>query len=160
MTGQYQCSILTLNDLERLSCALSGVLKAGDVVFLQGPLGVGKSSLTRFLLQQMGYKGVVLSPTYGLVHSYDCVSPAVHHFDLYRLHDLDELVAIGAQDFFSSDSICVIEWPDLLVEWGVEPSWVFHLSFNRSDGSRQCIIESSSLAITTIQQSMVNHNEA
>lgn len=159
MAMQYPCSIVTLDDLERLACVLSALLRPADTVFLHGPLGVGKSSLVRFLLRKIGHNGVVPSPTYGLVHSYAHVSPPLHHFDLYRLHDLDELAAIGAQDFFSSDAVCVVEWPDLLLEWGINPSWIVHLSFDKNNTSRYCVVESSSSAIKLLEQLMVEYEK-
>lgn len=84
----------------------------GMVVFLEGDLGAGKTTLSKGLLKAWGYKGNVTSPTFSLLESYVLKRFEVHHFDLYRLESADELEMIGARELFSSQSICLVEWPD------------------------------------------------
>lgn len=115
---------------------LAAVLRVGDVLFLEGDLGTGKTFLSQALVKGLGFTGKVLSPTYSLVQSYEValrqhtsLQPSaqqtalnstdnpqlpkltpLHHFDLYRLADSEELEYIGIRDYFDS-SVCIIEWP-------------------------------------------------
>jgi len=84
----------------------------GGVIYLQGTLGMGKTTLSRAIIQSMGWAGPVKSPTYTLVESYSTGSIDVNHFDLYRLADPEELEYIGFNDFLGDQSINLIEWPE------------------------------------------------
>lgn len=87
-------------------------LAPGDIVFLQGDLGAGKTTLVRGLLQGLGHEQHVKSPTFTLVEPYHINDNDIYHFDLYRLNEASELEDIGFRDYLSPNSICLIEWPE------------------------------------------------
>jgi tRNA threonylcarbamoyladenosine biosynthesis protein TsaE len=98
---------------EAAGAAVAGVLasRPGAVVFLDGDLGAGKTTLARGLLRALGVGGTVRSPTYTLIEPYMIGDRSVVHMDLYRLADPDEWWALGLDSYPPDSSLWLVEWP-------------------------------------------------
>lgn len=96
---------------QHFGALLGALLRAGDVVLLQGDLGAGKTALTQGIGIGMGVRGVINSPTFTILKEYAGRLP-LYHFDLYRIDDPDEVYSLGFEDYLSGDGACVVEWAE------------------------------------------------
>lgn len=106
-------TLLNEQETELFGAELWRVLPEKCLVFLNGDLGAGKTTLTRGVLRAAGHQGAVKSPTYTLVEEYTVAGRKVFHFDLYRVKDPEELEWIGIRDYLEQQSLCFIEWSEL-----------------------------------------------
>jgi tRNA threonylcarbamoyladenosine biosynthesis protein TsaE len=90
--------------------ALARVVRAGDVITLSGPLGVGKTALARGFIEALGHSGEVPSPSFAIVQPYEDLNPPVWHVDLYRIEDRSEIEELGLDA--AADAVLLVEWPE------------------------------------------------
>lgn len=87
-------------------------LRAPLIITFNGALGAGKTTIIRAMLRALGVQSAIKSPTFSIVESYSCPEFVVHHFDLYRINNPEELEYIGFRDFFAPKTVCCIEWAE------------------------------------------------
>ncbi len=97
---------------ERIAARLAVCLSSPLVLTFSGEIGAGKTTLIRAMLRSLGVRTAIKSPTFSLIESYQTNQMHIHHFDLYRIQDETELDYIGFRDYFESDAVCCIEWPE------------------------------------------------
>ena len=98
--------------MEALGRALGRRLAPPTVVYLEGALGAGKTTLARSFLRAWGHEGPVRSPTYTLLESYSLPPGEVHHLDLYRLGDPEEVEFLGVRELTGPNALWLVEWAE------------------------------------------------
>ena len=97
------------------------------IIFLNGELGAGKTFFVRALVKSLGYPGLVKSPTYTLMETYEIADYTIYHLDLYRLQSANEILDMGLYDEFEHAAIWLIEWPERAVNFLPKPDIVCHI---------------------------------
>ena len=136
--------VKSLDHLNQISKTISQKLENGDCIFLIGEIGVGKTTFTRHLINNLqNLKGVketeVLSPTFNLLYEYEIKDLKIMHYDLYRIKKIDELDHLGI--FSESEkTIKIIEWPDL-IKTPLFNKLEIHLIYGENDNERTINID-------------------
>ena len=100
-----------LADIEEVAKQLVNNLKTKTWLFY-GNMGVGKTTLIKAIVKQLGCKDEVSSPTFSIINEYELLNDKIFHFDLYRIKDLEEAYNFGIEDYLDSNHYIFIEWPE------------------------------------------------
>ena len=108
----------SLEDTQNFSKNISKIIGAGDIIFLYGEIGVGKTTFVRFFIHHLENKNriknsEVLSPTFNILYDYEVGNIKILHYDLYRLKNYRDISQLGIFET-SNDSIKIVEWPELI----------------------------------------------
>ena len=108
----------SIEDTKKLSKKFSKIIKKGDVIFLYGEIGVGKTTFVRFLINHLEVengikKSDILSPTFNIVYDYKIKKIKILHYDLYRLKNYNDILELGIFET-SENNIKIVEWPELI----------------------------------------------
>ena len=137
---------LYLADEEAMTAFGARIAKTTEghgLIFLEGDLGAGKTTLSRGIIRGLGHVGAVKSPTFTLVEPYEISDIRAFHFDLYRLVDPEELEYLGIRDYFEDDALCLIEWPRKGAGFLPKPDLTITISPQDSGRSLQIVSQSS-----------------
>lgn len=107
--------INNIKQTKKLAQSFAKLLVGGEVILLNGDLGAGKTTFTKFVLQALGVKDNITSPTFTLMHEYKTKRFNIYHFDMYRLSDANEATALGFEEYLYSEdksSIVFVEWAE------------------------------------------------
>lgn len=98
----------SVEDTKNIAREFAKILKQSDIVAFTGDLGAGKTAFCSSVINALGIKDRVCSPTYNIVNEY----PGICHFDMYRINNIDEAYDIGFDDYLKSSNILLIEWSE------------------------------------------------
>ena len=113
MNASLDLLLPNLKATTNLADALAPLLRPGDVVTLEGSIGIGKTTFIRALLETLGCIEEVPSPTFNLLHTYELGSVTFWHFDLFRIEHSSDVYELGVEDALEN-GICLIEWPKIM----------------------------------------------
>jgi tRNA threonylcarbamoyladenosine biosynthesis protein TsaE len=134
----HEVILNSLSDTERLGQEFAKLVFPGAIIALVGPLGAGKTTLTRAIAIGLGVESrLIASPTFALVHEYPGNLP-VYHFDAYRLNSVTEFEKLGVEEYFNGHGICIIEWADLVAE--ALPPHHLQIELTPIGGTRRAVI--------------------
>ena len=132
-----------------LGRVLAKYLQPGLMIFLEGDLGAGKTTLVRGVLRGLKFEGRVKSPTYTLVESYSISSLYLYHFDLYRFKHEKEWLDAGFNELFNERNICFVEWPERA--WGLLPDADVVIKLAIEGDGRRVTITSEKINVDNIR---------
>ena len=134
---EHTIQISSLNEIAQAAKQLKAAIGNHTIIAFHGEMGAGKTTFIKALCAEYGVTDNVASPTFAIINEY--VTPEKHtiyHFDLYRLETLADLQNIGAEDYFYTGNLCLIEWPELANS--LLPSDTLHVTISvMPDNTRQ-----------------------
>ncbi len=126
---------------EQLPEVVSSLMEAMKfpLILMQGQLGAGKTTLVKEILRQKGCQDTGTSPSYSLINQYGSGDEIFYHIDLYRLERPEEAFNLGIEEFIYSGALCMIEWPELIMEHIDKPFEIIQIEV-APDGGRSISI--------------------
>ena len=139
----FENQILDISEIESLALKFCKSLKVGDVLMLRGEIGVGKTTFSRFIINNLYSLNnfvkpeTINSPTYPILINYELGTFEIYHYDFYRIKSIKELEEL---DFFENlqSSITLIEWPELLIKTPFKQKY-YLISFNLHSETKRII---------------------
>jgi tRNA threonylcarbamoyladenosine biosynthesis protein TsaE len=144
----------TAHETHALARRVGALLRAGDVVVLDGELGTGKTVFAKGIAVALGISEPVVSPTFTVVREYDAPTPLVH-VDVYRLDRLQELHDLGFDDLVGSDAVTVVEWGDRVSALLPADRLDVRLELGSDDDERSVSLEAAGVSWTGRRDSLV-----
>lgn len=131
---------VSLEETSKLIDKIIPLLATNKLIIFDGMMGSGKTTLIKYICQALGVLDLVNSPTYSLVNEYKTLNnQIIYHFDFYRINNLEEAFDMGAEEYFYSGNLCLIEWPDKIMD--LLPDRILKISIDYSHKKRNYCIE-------------------
>lgn len=128
---------IRIDQLDNIRAAAQEFIKnmgQARVFAFYGKMGAGKTTFVKAICEELGVCDVITSPTFAIINEYEG-DETIYHFDFYRIKKLEEVYDMGYEDYFYSDALCFIEWPELIEE--ILPDDAVRVSITeQQDGSR------------------------
>ena len=121
----------TIKELDTVANKIIKNATTKTLIF-KGEMGVGKTTLIKAIVKQLGCIDTVSSPTFSIVNEYKTNTDLIYHFDLYRLNDIEEAYNFGIEDYLYNQNWVIIEWPDIIEDILPEKYDIINLSINQN----------------------------
>lgn len=140
----HEYTVSSLAETAEVGRSIANQLRFPACVYLEGVMGVGKTTLTKSILSGLGYQGAVTSPTYNLVQEYEVEQGRVYHMDLYRVQDPSELEFLALEDLWGDNVLFLVEWPRNGAGWLRPADFQIDLSifYHHEQKKRKIILKS------------------
>ena len=134
-----ELNINGLGDLPDAAEEILAMLDRRNVVAFFGPMGAGKTTLIREICAHLGSTDTVTSPTFALINRYDAADGSpIFHFDFYRIERPEEAFDMGYEEYFYSDGLCLVEWPERVAE--LLPDEVMKVTITPTSPTKRTIV--------------------
>ena len=131
-----EITVNNLDETQQIGKIIGRCLDRGDVLCLDGDLGVGKTSLTQFIAREFGVDEYITSPTFTIIKEYEGRLP-FYHMDVYRLDSADDMHDLGYEEYIYSEGVTVIEWAEKIKE--ILPEERININIKRVDDNRRIL---------------------
>lgn len=111
-------------------------LEKDSVIALMGPLGAGKTTLSKAIAKGLGVTETITSPTFTIVQEYESGRLPLYHFDVYRVHDEEELFEMGFEEYLHKGGVCLIEWADLIEDMLPSKTIRIYIDYGEKENER------------------------
>ena len=111
-------------------------LEKGSIIALMGPLGAGKTTLSKAIAKGLGVTETITSPTFTIVQEYESGRLPLYHFDVYRVHDEEELFEMGFEEYLHKGGVCLIEWADLIEDMLPSKTIRIYIDYGENENER------------------------
>ena len=127
-----------LKQLNKIAKELLKVHNNAKIFAFYGNMGVGKTTFIKEICKCLDVNDNVLSPTFSIINQYTTIqNDFIYHFDFYRIKNINEVYDLGYEDYFYSNSVCLIEWPELIKQ--LLPNDTVSISINQTEGYSRII---------------------
>jgi len=134
----------TISNISELMGVASEIIKLSShkkIILFYGKMGAGKTTLIKQICKQLNVIDTVTSPTFSIINEYETKNnQIIYHFDFYRIESVEELQNIGIEEYFYSNNICLIEWPQIIEDF-FDKNDIIEVNISVENNKRIFIIE-------------------